>query len=64
VKALVLSNPRWELFCQNRAEGMSISKAYILAGFATKDKDVAFAAGSRLLRNVTVLARLRQDRAC
>jgi hypothetical protein len=39
---------------------MSISKSYILAGFATTDKNVAFAAGSRLLRNVTVIARLRQ----
>jgi hypothetical protein len=56
----VLSNPRWELFCQNRSEGMSIGKSYMLAGYATTDKQVAFACGSRLLRNVTVIARLRQ----
>lgn len=56
----VLNNPRWELFAQNRAEGMSISQSYLLAGFATKDKMVAFANGARLLRNAHVRARLRE----
>jgi hypothetical protein len=57
--ALTLTNPRWELFVQNRAEGMSISKSYILAGFNVS-KEVGLANGSRLLRNAHVLARLRQ----
>jgi hypothetical protein len=55
-----LKNPRWEIFVQGRAEGMAISDAYILAGFKVKSREVAFAAGARLLRNVPVKARLRE----
>jgi hypothetical protein len=55
-----LKNPRWELFLRNRAEGMAISKAYMLAGFNVANKQVAFSAGSRLLRNVHIQARLRE----
>lgn len=53
-----LKNPRWEMFVQNRAEGMSIAKSYKLAGYKCEDTQTAFSAGSRLLRNVLVRSRL------
>lgn len=39
---------------------MSIAKAYRLAGYKVTSNESAFAAGSTLLRNVTVKARLRE----
>lgn len=56
----IKENPRWELFCQNRSDGMSIAKAYRLAGFKVKNDESAFASGSALLRKPTVKARLRE----
>jgi hypothetical protein len=54
-----LTNPRWELFAQNRANGLPAYKAYMEAGFKCSE-DVAFTNASRLLRNAQVLSRVRE----
>lgn len=53
-------SPLQEFFLRNRSEGMAISDAYIYAGYKVKSREVAFSAGSRMLRKVHIQRRLRQ----
>ncbi len=51
----VLKNSRWEKFAQLRAEGMSMGRAYVEAGFKRHASNA-----SRLSRNEQVLARIEE----
>ena len=46
--------PRQRLFCEYLAGHADYVQAYMDAGYKTKDRDVASAAASRLLKNVRV----------
>jgi predicted RND superfamily exporter protein len=54
-----LKNPRWELFCQGRAEGLPLYKAYLRAGYQVSPA-TAMSKSSELVRNGKVRARLRE----
>lgn len=54
-----LENHRYERFCQNIAcHGMTNGQAYILAGFAVTDPNVASAGATRLLKEVKISGRV------
>lgn len=56
----VLENARHELFAQRVAQGASQREAYLAAGYAPKNDDVADAAASRLLSDVRVSSRVAE----
>ena len=60
----ILKNQRWELFAQNVAKGVMITKAYQQAGYEVAF-NVAQSNSSRLLDNPSVLKRVKelQERA-
>lgn len=54
-----LDNEQWELFAQGVAKGLTLTKAYIKAGYSVEG-NVAQAASSRLLGNVIVSDRVAE----
>lgn len=55
-----LDNVKWEAFCQNYSKSGNATDAYKEAGYKWKDDASANSAASRLLRNVKVIARLKE----
>jgi phage terminase small subunit len=53
-------NPKQEAFCQAYASGMSITQAYVKAGYSEKG---AGQGGERLLKNVEITKRVDELRA-
>lgn len=51
---------KWEAFCQNYSKSGNATDAYKEAGYKWKDDASANSAASRLLRNVKVIARLKE----
>jgi hypothetical protein len=56
----VLTNPRHEQFAQGLLQGLSATRAYVLAGFSEKG---ASQSAARLLRNAEICSRVMELRA-
>ena len=55
-----LANPRWEAFALFRAEGYSVWRSYLLAGYDVQDYHSAAAGGHKLMRNPIVCQRIEE----